>query len=277
MIPNAKLVAGMACVVRRTPLMHTSQDAFPWRLYAAELVGTALLIAVGLSIVILAFGHGSPIPGWLPSAPWRRVGTGFLFGTTGMLIAISPLGKESGAHINPAVTLGFWLMGRLRGRHAIGYVLCQLLGAILGALPLLAWGSLGRSVAYGATVPGAHFGPAWALFGESITTFALVFGLFFVLRQRALRAFAPTLFPPLYAIMVWLEAPLSGTSTNPARSLGPAVVAQLWRGWWIYWIGPLVGTLLAIAVHRSVGSRWLEIVVAKVHHFEHDRYGVFRL
>ena len=250
--------------------------SFPSRVFGAELIGTALLVAVGLSVVILDFGQGSPVLTLLPGAPSRRMVTGFLFGTTGAAIALSPLGKESGAHINPVVTLAFWLMGRMRARHALAYVVCQLVGATLGAVPLLAWGAMGRSVAYGATVPSAAYGVAWALLGEVVTTFALIFGLFFFLRHRSLRAHAPLLFPPLYAIMVWLEAGVSGTSTNPARSFAPAVIADEWHGWWIYWLGPLIGTLLAIAVHRRAGRRWLQIEVAKIHHFEHDRYGVFR-
>jgi aquaporin Z len=256
--------------------MDASDNPFPWKLYGAELIGTALLVAVGLSIVILDFGRGSPVVQMLPSDVWRRVVTGFLFGTTGMLIALSPLGKESGAHINPVVTLAFWLMGRLKTRNALGYVVSQLAGAVLGAVPLLAWGGMGRSVLFGATVPGVGYGAGWAVAGEAVTTFALVFGLFFFLRHRSLRGFAPELFPPLYAIMVWLEAPVSGTSTNPARTLGPAVISGDWRGWWVYWIGPLIGALVGIAVHRWTGRRWLEIAVAKIHHFEHDRYGVFR-
>jgi aquaporin Z len=259
------------------PDMSTNapDQPFPWKVFGAELIGTALLVAVGLSIVILEFGRGSPLVPLLPSDAWRRVVTGFLFGATGMAITLSPLGKESGAHINPVVTLGFWMMGRLRARHAVGYVASQLAGAVLGAVPLLAWGAWGRSVNFGATVPGAGYGASWALAGEIITTFALVFGLFFFLRHRSLRAYTPELFPPLYAVMVWLEAPISGTSTNPARSLGPAVISGVWRGWWVYWVGPLIGTLVAVAVHRWAGRRWLPILVAKLHHFEHDRYGVF--
>jgi aquaporin Z len=245
----------------------------PWKVYIAELIGTALLIAVGLSVVILDFGQGSPVIGLMPDAGLRRLTTGFLFGTTGALIAISPLGKESGAHINPIVTLGFWMMGRFEARHVPGYIICQLAGAVVGAMPLLAWGALGRSVEYGATVPG--FSDAWALAGEVATTFALVFLLFYFLRHQSLKHYAPALFPPLYALMVWLEAAVSGTSTNPARSLGPAVIANEWHGWWIYWLGPLIGTLLAVAVHRANVLRLPRIEVAKIHHFKHDRYGVF--
>ena len=74
---------------------------------------------------------------------------------------------------------------------------------------------------------------------------------------------------------MWAEAPLSGTSTNPARSLGPGLVAGALDGWWIYWLGPLLGTLAAVAVHGAPWARSLEIRVAKVFHFEHDRFGVF--
>ena len=129
----------------------------PWLVLRAELVGTAVLVLVGLSLVILMFGEGSPIPGVLPSEGWRRLITGFLFGTTGALIALSPVGKRSGAHINPIVTLAFRLMGKLDLRTSLGYVVAQLAGAILGSVPLLAWGAIGRSVAFGATVPGEGY------------------------------------------------------------------------------------------------------------------------
>jgi aquaporin Z len=238
-------------------------------------MGTALLVAVGLSIVILNFGQGSPITTLVPGAPARRLITGFLFGSTGALIAISPIGKESGAHINPVVTVAFWMMGKLRARHALGYVIAQLAGAVLGALPLIVWGAMGRSVSFGATIPGAGYGTWWPLLGEVVTTFALISGLFYFLRRRALRRFTPALFPVLYAVMVFMEAPVSGTSTNPARSLGPAVVSGTWNSWWIYWIGPLLGALLTVATFRLTGLRWLEIEVAKLYHFGHDRYGVF--
>jgi aquaporin Z len=256
-------------------MMQSRGNSLPWKPFAAELIGTALLVAVGLSFVIFDLGRGSPLAPWLPDEGARRFVTGFLFGSTGMLITLSPLGKESGAHINPAVTLGFWLMGKMQTRHAVGYVVCQLAGAVLGAVPLLAWGAMGRSLNYGVTVPGAAYGDTWALLGEAVTTFVLIFGLFFFLRSRRLRAFTPALFPPLYAIMVWLEAPVSGTSTNPARTLGPAAISGDWHGWWIYWIGPLIGTLIGVAVYLAAGWERRMIEVAKLYHFHHDPHGIF--
>jgi aquaporin Z len=247
----------------------------PWVLFFSELVGTALLVVVGLSLVIVDFGAGSPLANLLPNPGVRRLITGFLFGTTGGLIALSPVGKVSGAHINPVVTLAFWLQGKMRAGHAVGYVLAQLGGAILGALPLLAWGRMGKSVHFGATLPGPGYDAGTAVLGEIVTTFALMVGLFFFLSHRRIRSFTPLLFPFLYALMVYIEAPISGTSTNPARSLGPALVSGDWRDWWVYWLGPVLGTFLGLAAHRFTW-RGLEAEVAKIYHFEHDPYGVFK-
>jgi aquaporin Z len=248
-------------------------SGFLRRLFLSELAGTALLLLVGLSAVILMFGTGSPLLRLAPDEGLRRAITGFLFGSTGAAIAVSPLGKASGAHINPAVTIGFWLMGKLETGTAAVYVVAQLAGAVLGSLPLLAWGSLGRSVDFGATVPGAGFGTAAALLGEAVTTFAMVTGLCIFLGFRHLRPFTPAIFPPLYSFMVFAEAPVSGTSTNPARSLGPAIVSGRWDAFWIYGAGPLLGTLAATLACSYLAKR---IEVAKLYHFDSDRDRLMR-
>jgi aquaporin Z len=93
--------------------MGKSSRPFPWMVIWAEFLGTAALVAGGLTVVILDFGQGSPILHWIPDPGLRRLLTGFLFGTIGALIAPSPVGKESGAHINPVVTLAFWLLGKM--------------------------------------------------------------------------------------------------------------------------------------------------------------------
>ncbi len=247
----------------------------PWQTYLSEAIGTALLVGVGLSIVILDFGRGSPVVTLCPDAAVRRLITGFLFGATGAAIAVSRIGKVSGAHINPVVTLAFCLKGCFKVRDTVGYMVAQFAGAVAGCLPLLFWGQAGRSVAFGATTPGTGF-PIWAaLGGEVITTLGLIVGLFTFLGHRRLRPFTPLLFPLLYALMVWLEAPLSGTSTNPARSVGPSVISGVWTGWWIYFVGPLAGMLLGIGVLRFSWLKKFEVEVAKIYHFEHDWYGIF--
>lgn len=252
-----------------SPSMIDSKDRpSPWPLLFSELAGTALLVLIGLSLVTVMFGTGSSIARALPNEGVRRLITGFLFGTTGALIALSLVGKVSGAHINPAVTLGFWLMRKLDSRIALGYVLAQLVGAVIGALPLLAWGAMGRSVAFGATLPGPGYTIQTVLLGEVITTFTMVSLLAVFLGFRRLRPFTPAIFPFLYAIMVYAEAPVSGTSTNPARSLGPAIVSGQWQGWWIYWVGPLTGAFVATLACSFLAKR---IEVAKLYHFDSHR------
>ena len=125
------------------------------RLYCAELAATALLVSIGLSVVIVFFGAQSPLVLRLPSPALRRFIAGALFGTVGALITVSPLGRVSGAHLNPAVTFAFWLEDKLAWRDAVGYALGQFVGAAVGAWPLLAWGAMGASVRYGATSVGA--------------------------------------------------------------------------------------------------------------------------
>jgi aquaporin Z len=242
----------------------------------AEFVGTAFLIGIGLSVVILMFGATSPMVRLIPEAGLRRLITGFLFGSTGATVAVSWVGKVSGAHINPVVTLSFWLLRKIDRTHALGYMIAQGAGAIAGAVPLLLWGEMGRSVAYGATIPGARYGAGLALLGEIITTFALIVGLFVFIGHKRLTAFTPLLFPFLYAVMVYLEAPVSGTSTNPARSLGPEVVSGVWRGWWVYLVGPALGAWIATVAREYSFLKRLEIEVAKVYHFKHDPLGIFK-
>jgi len=234
----------------------------------SELIGTALLVGVGLSIVIVDFAPHGPLAAILPSVPIRRAITGLLFGATGMSIALSRVGKISGAHINPVISLAFWVEGSLPGRAVLPYMASQLLGAVIGAVPLLAWGSWGSSVGYGDTSPGpAGVGAAFA--GEAISTFVLVVGVLVFVGHRRLRPFTPAIFPPMYAVLVWLEAAYSGTSTNPARSLGPDVVGLAWHDYWLYWAAPVAGTIVALLARRLLPwVRTLHVDVARVAHFE---------
>jgi len=246
---------------------------FPWRLFLSELAGTALLILVGLSFVILMSGVGSPVTRLIPDEKLRQIITGFLFGSTGALIALSPVGKVSGAHINPAVTMAFWLFRKIDARTAIIYVLAQLIGAVIGSLPLLLWGRMGKSVAFGSTLPGKGYSMGTVILGEVITTFTMVSLIFIFIGSRRIRAYTPAIFPVLFAIMVPLESAISGTSTNPARSFGPALVSVHWQGWWIYWIGPLMGSLLASLICSFLAK---EIAIAKLYHFDSDHDGLLR-
>jgi aquaporin Z len=242
------------------------------RMYFAEFLGTAILLSVGLSIVIFMFGENAPGSHLIPNYKLRQAVTGFLFGSVGASIALSPLGKISGAHVNPVVTMGFRLMGKMTVATALGYILAQLAGAVVGSLPLLFWGSLGESIYFGSTSRGTGYTVMQCLMGEVVTTFTLVAMLCFFIANRKIRKFTPAMIPVLYCIMVPLEADISGISTNPARSLGPAVVSGQWTEWWIYWVGPIIGMLLAIILASFFA---LKIEEAKLYHFESDnrRFG----
>jgi len=245
----------------------------PWQLFLSEMIGTGVLLLGGLSLVIFMFGAGSPIAALVPSVAVRRIINGFLFGSIGAAIALSRVGEVSGAHINPAVTLGFLLFGKLKPRVAFGYMVAQLGGAILGCVPLLAWGDMGRSISFAASLPGQGYSTWIVLLGEVVTTFGLVGSLCVFLSLRELRRYTPFMIPFLYAIMVPLEASISGTSTNPARTLGPAIISGNFDGWWIYWVGPFLGTVAASLVFSVLARR---IEVAKVYYFDRERAGLFK-
>jgi aquaporin Z len=229
------------------------------KLYLAEFIGTALLVAIGVSFVIALLGEGGSIK--------RLFLAGGLFGLVGSLITVSPIGRMSGAHLNPAVSLAFWLEGKLAWQDAILFMLAQIGGGILGAVCLLAWGQTGRSVAFGVTEPGNDV-PLWsALIGETAVTFVLILTIFITAAHARTRRFTPWTMLIIFSLMAWCEGPISGTSANPARSLGPALVAGIWSDQWIYILGPMLGSSLAIGFIRLQIVALPRVVVARLSHF----------
>ncbi len=224
-----------------------------WRLFAAEAIGTGLLLFLGISIVIFNWGEGSVVAKLIPSEPARRILTGFMFGSVGCLVTISPVGKISGAHINPAVTLAFWLRGKIKSTTMTGYIISQLIGGVLGTIPLLFWGKQGESIQYGITLPG-DAGLKSAFIGEIIATACLIIYLYIFIGRKSLRNYTPYGIPFLYAILTWAEATFSGCSTNPARSFAPALIAGNFTDHWVYWIAPAVGVIIV-----SLFFRWRRI------------------
>lgn len=179
------------------------------------------------------------------------------------------VGKVSGAHINPAVSFAFWCRGKMKTSAMLGYMLSQMAGAVAGCLPLLLWKQQGSSIHFGNTEPG-NAGVLHALLGEVLTTAGLILVIFVFTGRERLRNYTPYTMPFLYSCMVWAEAPLSGCSTNPARSFGPAVITGIFTGYWIYWIGPLVGVLLILALFwLSRLHRHINIKAARVSYHDH--------
>jgi len=239
------------------------------KMYLSEFIGTALLLGVGLSVVIFNWGEGSVMTRLIPSLPLRRALTGFLFGTTGCLVTLSPVGKISGAHINPAVSIAFWLRGKMKTYLMTGYIISQMLGAIAGCLPLLLWQNQGKSINYGNTIPGnAGIWPAFL--GELITTACLIIVIFIFVGSKKLRNYTPFTMPFLYGVMVWAETTLSGCSTNPARSFGPAVVSGVYHTYWLYIAAPLTGVFLIAGIFNSLRlHRYYDIEAARISFHDH--------
>ncbi|HEV2953507.1 MAG TPA: aquaporin [Candidatus Dormibacteraeota bacterium] len=223
--------------------------------WACELAGTALLLVGGLTAVTVDFGVRSPVVGWLPSVGTRLLLTGAIFAGTGSLVAISPIGRRSGAHLNPAVSLAFWLTGHMHPRDLLGYWVSQVLGAVLGAgLVRLVWGELALSVHVGVTHPGPGISMPAAAAIEGLMTAALILVIFWFVADPGRMRYTPLAVWVLITILVWKVAPLTGTSLNPARSMGPAIADWYFSCWWVYIVGPLSGASLAVLIARAISQ-----------------------
>ncbi|HVA59164.1 MAG TPA: aquaporin [Mycobacteriales bacterium] len=228
------------------------------REWLAEAAGTALLLLGGLSAVSLDFGAGSPVPRGIPSPSLRLLLTGLLFAGSGSLVAISPIGRLSGAHLNPAVTLSFWLQGKVSAADLGGYLAGQLTGAIGGvALDRWLWGGTftRAPVNWGRTVPRHGLQLAAAAGIELGMTAALILTIYAFLSRARTARWTPVATWVLIACFVWQLAPYTGSSLNPVRSLAPDLLSARYPDWWIYLVAPLAGAGVATGLWALVRSR----------------------
>jgi len=158
-------------------------------------------------------------------------------------------------------------MGKVPARDAVIYMVSQFAGALVGAYGAgLAWGPLTAGVHYAATVPGEGFSVAGAFAGEILITFLVVFTIFVCLNKPRLAAVTGLVVFALRAVLGVIEAPVSGASLNPARTLGPALLAPSYTALWVYFAGPAIGALVAVAAYRGKWGR--ATVCAKLYHTE---------
>jgi aquaporin Z len=205
-----------------------------WCVWTAELVGTALFVLGALSAVAFVRHAG----------PARLALTGTLVATVVSAIALSPVGRVSGAHLNPALTLAYRALGRVSDRDLAGYVLAQLAGALAGGVAFRAvWGHAARAVGGGVTHPAVPAVAALAL--EAAMTALLVGVIVACVSSARLARFTPLAIWPVIAVLIWLLSPDTGTSLNPARSAGPAVAFGDLRDLWLYVVAPTAGALAA--------------------------------
>lgn len=168
----------------------------------------------------------------------------FGFVVTAMVYA---LGHLSGAHINPAVTIGFWSARRFPTREVAPYVISQTVGAVAASgLLRIVLGPVGH---LGATLPALSTGPAFAV--EWLLSFALMFVIMAVATdERVANGFGGIAVGLTVAFCALMGGPLTGASMNPARSLGPAVVGAEWRTHWVYWVAPITAMIAAARLYE---------------------------
>lgn len=243
-----------------------------WPEYAMEGFGLGLFMFLACAFGVLLEHPSSPLRQLNQDATLRRVLFGSAMGAIAILNIYSPWGKRSGAHLNPATTITFWRLGKVETWDAVFYSLSQFAGGVAGVLiAQLLFGSLlaHPDVNYVATVPGMS-GKAVAFVAEVAITFILISIVLRVSNTASLARYTGLFAGALVMIYISIEAPLSGMSMNPARSLGSAVPAHVWTGFWIYFTAPPLGMLLAAELYlRRRGAK--KVFCAKLHHRNNKR------
>jgi aquaporin Z len=238
-----------------------------WPEYLMEAAGLGLfMVSAAVVTALFEYPH-SLLYALLPDPFIRRMLIGMAMGLTAIGIIYSPWGKRSGAHLNPAVTVTFFRLGKIQGLDAFFYVLAQFLGGAIGLI--IAATAMGMAIEhptvnYVVTVPG--FGGAGVAFvAEAAISFGLMLVVLIVSNRTKLNAWTGVFAGALVALYIMVEAPLSGMSMNPARSFASALPAQLWTDFWVYLTAPLLGMLLAAECYvRLPGAR--RVLCAKLHH-----------
>jgi aquaporin NIP len=208
--------------------------------------------AEGIAAFALVFaGCGAAVSNAVYDGALGQVGVALTFGLVVMAMVYAT-GHLSGAHINPAVTLAFALTRHFPAREAAAYLAAQCAGAILAALALLAvWPD--QPAQLGATVPAADVAAGSALVYETILTAILMFTIMAVATDtRAVGAGAAIAIGGAVGLGALFGGPVTGSSMNPARSLGPALAAWEWHDFWIYVVGPVAGAALAAVGYQAV-------------------------
>src|SRR5579875_1302321 len=221
------------------------------RRMAAELIGTFWLVLGGCGAAVLAAGFPHTGIGFL--------GVALAFGLTLLTMAYA-IGHISGCHINPAVSVGLWAGGRFPGSEVIPYIIAQVIGGIIAAavLYVIASGKAGFSLGagfaangYGAHSPGGYSLEAAAVC-EVVMTLIFLFVIMGATDKRVPAGFAPIPIGLVLTLIHLVSIPVTNTSVNPARSIGPALFVGGWalQQLWLFIVAPLIGGVIAAAVYR---------------------------
>jgi len=235
-----------------------------WPEYLCEALGLGLFMVSAGTFGTVIFGTASPLAGRDPLL--ARFAMGIAMGATAIAMIYSPWGRRSGGHFNPATTLTFFRLGKIEAADAAGYALAQCVGGVAGVLAVAAFA--GRAftaapVAAVVTVPGSQ-GAIAAWLAEIAMSFGLMTVVLLVGNSTRGARFTGIVAGCLVAFYITFEAPISGMSMNPARTLASALPSGTWTAFWVYLTGPPVGMLAAAELYlraRGHGPR-----CAKLHH-----------
>jgi aquaporin Z len=228
-------------------------NGWHWKEWQAELAGTAVLLFAVVTAKYWAVRAGPPF-----SDPAIRV---LIVGTVAGLavigVAFSPLGRRSGAHLNPAVTIGMWLQGITGRADLVGYTAAQIIGGIAGVAAARTWGPqvASATVHWAVIAPPAGMTEPAAAAVEAGATFAQLVLVFRVLASRRYHQWAPVVAGVLLTVFIIALAPVSGAGFNPVRGLAPDVLASVYPAIWIYFAGPVAGSAAAAAAVIARGRR----------------------
>ncbi len=223
--------------------------------YCAEFCGTFWLVLGGCGSAVLAAAF--------PALGIGLLGVSLAFGLTVLTMAYA-IGRISGCHLNPAVSLGLWAGGRFPGKKLFPYIVAQVLGGILagGILYLIASGKEGFSLAsgfasngYGAHSPGGYSLLA-ALITEIVMTMFFLFVILGATDKKAPQGFAPVAIGLCLTLIHLISIPVTNTSVNPARSTAVALFVGDWAisQLWLFWVAPIIGGLAGAIVYRLINQ-----------------------
>lgn len=244
---------------------------YHWRLYVDEGVELAIFMISACFFTVWLFDPALPIVHLLPGSAFRRLLMGASMGATAILIIRSPPGKQSGAHFNPAITLTYFRLGKINLWDTGFYVVSQFIGGIcgVGLSALCLRGSLAvPTVDYAVTVPLVTVprwgGTAAAFCAEYFMAALLMLVVLWFSNRPPLARYTSYLVGVLIMFYVFVFAPISGFSINPARTTGSAVFAHVWTAAWLYFVAPLFGMMTSAEIYlRAYGKE--KVLCAKLH------------
>ncbi len=247
-----------------------------WPEYLMESAELGIFMISACVFTALLEHPASPALRLIPDAFVRNTLIGLAMALTAVSIIYSGWGKQSGAHMNPAVTLTFFRLGKMEPWDAFFYVVAQFVGGVSGvtiASLLLGMVVSHPTVNYAVTRPGP-LGVKVAFFAEVVISFVLLLTVLTVSNSKNWARYTGLFGGALIAIYITFEAPLSGMSMNPARTLGSALIAKSFDAVWLYFVAPPIGMLLAAELF--VRLRSIRAVHCAKYHHNNNKRCIFR-